>query len=259
MLDGSVAIARALSSFSGGRIVILTAAPSYKCPAAPYEAAMLIEDHLKRRGLREKTQIDLYAAEPGPMGTAGPEVSAGVRQMVESKSIGYHPNHQVTVVDGGARQIKFLDGSSAVFDLLIYIPTHRAPTAVKEAGLLSDSGWIAVDRYTMETKFKNVFAIGDVTAIPLKMGKPLPKAGAFAHGQAEVVAHNLSFDWTGRGEPHRFEGAGQCFIEIGGHRAGIGKGNFYAEPIPKVVIKNPTFRGHVAKVLFEKYWLRRWF
>ena len=258
-LDGAETISRKLFSFAGGKIVILTAAPMYKCPAAPYEAAMLIDYHLKRRGVRANTQVDLYAAEPGPMGTAGPEVSAGVRQMVESKSIQYHPGHQVTEIDTTARQIKFSNGVTANFDLLFYVPPHRDPKAVKDAGLLSENGWVAVDRHTLETKFKGVYAIGDVTAIPLKMGKPLPKAGVFAHGQAEVVAHNIAHEWTGDGKRLQFDGQGQCFIETGFWRAGVGSGNFYAEPAPDVRVKPPSLRWHITKVLFEKYWLTKWF
>jgi sulfide:quinone oxidoreductase len=258
-LDGAEAIARELASFQGGRVVLLTATPLYKCPAAPYEAAMLVAYACRRKGIRNKVQIDLYAAEPAPMGTAGPDASAAVRQMVEGKGIGYFPNHQVTDVDGETRTIRFSNGVSTGFDLLLYVPPHRAPQVVKAAGLLADSGWISVDRHTLETKYKGVYAIGDVTAIPLRMGKPLPKAGVFAHAQAEVVAHNLAREWTGTGQPRSFDGYGQCFIEIGDHRAGLGRGNFYAEPMPQMAMKPPGIRWHLGKVLFEKYWLWRWF
>ena len=54
------------------------------------------------------------------------------------------------------------------------------------------SGWIETDRNTLETNFSNVYAIGDITFIPLELGKPLPKAGVFAHYQAEVVANNIA-------------------------------------------------------------------
>jgi sulfide:quinone oxidoreductase len=84
-LDGSLRLKAALSEFRQGRIVILTASPVYKCPAAPYEAAMLLEDHFRRLGVSRKVRIDLYAAEPGPMGVAGPAVSGAVRAIVESK------------------------------------------------------------------------------------------------------------------------------------------------------------------------------
>ena len=225
-LEGAQAIREELVRFNGGRISILTAAPMYKCPAAPYEAAMLIEYDCRRRDIRQKVQIDLYAAELAPMGTAGPEVSAAVRQMVESRGIQYHPNHQVTKVDPKTRQISFADGTSADYDLLLFVPPHRPPKVVMEAGLVGETGWVSVNRQTLETRFKNIYTIGDVTAIPLKMGKPLPKAGVFAEVQAKVVAHNLARNWTGKGKTESFNGFGECFIEIGDHRAGMGSGTF---------------------------------
>jgi sulfide:quinone oxidoreductase len=189
------------------------------------------------------------------MMVAGPAVSAGVRGMVEARGIGYHPEHQVKSVDPQARRIAFANGAAAEFDLLLYVPPHRAPEAVKAAGLTNESGWIPVDRHTLATRFPGVYAVGDVTVIPLKMGRPLPKAGVFAHGQAETVAHNIAREWTGSGEAKRFDGKGMCFIETGGGRAGMGSGNFYAEPLPEVALRQPGLLWHGAKVLYEKYWL----
>ena len=238
-MEGATAIRDALARFPGGRIVILTAAPQYKCPAAPYETALLVDSYLHKRGLREKTTIEFFAAEPRPMFVAGPEMGAAVRGMVEARGIAYHPEHQVREVDAAKRRIVFANGAEAGFDLLLYVPPHRAPAVVREAGLTNESGWVPVDRHTLQTQFDNVFALGDITTIPLKMGRPLPKAGVFAHGQAEVVAHNIAREWTGKGEPRRFEGEGMCFIEAGGGRAGMGRGNFYAEPLPDVRLR-PT-------------------
>lgn len=254
-MEGAIAIRDALARFSGGRIVILTAAPQYKCPAAPYETALLVDDYLRKRGLREKTTIEFFAAEPRPMFVAGPELGAAVRGMVEARDIAYHPEHQVKEVDPVNRRISFANATTVEFDLLLYVPPHRAPAVVREAGLTSDSDWIPVDRHTLQTQFEGVFAIGDITTIPLKMGRPLPKAGVFAHDQAEVVAHNIARAWTGRGEPRQFTGEGMCFIETGGGRAGVGKGNFYAEPTPEVKMRGPNLLWHVGKVLYEKYWL----
>jgi sulfide:quinone oxidoreductase len=254
-LAGAESLRDALRGFEGGRIVVLTAAPAYKCPAAPYEAAMLIGDHVRRKGLAG--QIDLYAAEPGPMGVAGPEVSAGVRAMVEAKGVGYHPEHQVAEVDPEGRRLNFTNGVTADYDLLVYVPPHRAPQVVREAGLVDDSGWIPADRDTLHTAFPGVYAIGDVTGIPLQMGKPLPKAGVFAEREAKVVARNIAHEITGEGEPVVFDGYGQCFIETGGGRAGFGGGDFYAEPTPRIRLRPVGRRWHLGKVLFEKTWLRR--
>lgn len=258
-LQGAIALRDALADLHGGRVVVLTGAPAYKCPAAPYEAAMLVEAAMRRRGKRNDFQLDLYAAEPGPMGVAGPLVSAAVRDVVESKGIRYHPSHQVTAVDPAARRLTFANGATAAFDLLAYVPPHRAPAVVRAANLIDESGWIPVNRETFETPFPGVYAIGDVTTVPLTMGKPLPKAGVFAHGEAEVVAANIVWQWTGRGARRTFRGEGQCFLETGDGRAGLGAGNFYGEPAPVVTLHRPSWWWHWGKVLFERRWLRQWF
>ena len=254
-LPGAEGLRDALSSIERGRIVILTAAPAYKCPAAPYEAALLVDHFLRERGRRDKVTIDVYAAEPGPMGVAGPDVSAAVKQMLEAKGIPYHPEHQVKAVIPAAKRLDFVNGVSADFDVLAYVPPHRAPRVVRDSGLASESGWISVDRYTLETRFPGVYAIGDVVSIPLALGKPLPKAGVFAHAEGEVVARNIASAISGRSGNERFDGHGECFIETGGGKAGYGGGNFYAEPRPLISLRPPGRRWHLAKVLFEKSWL----
>jgi sulfide:quinone oxidoreductase len=259
-LAGATSLRDSLARFRGGRIALVTAAPAYKCPAAPYEAIMLIEDHLRRRGVDGSgaVQLDMYAAEPGPMGVAGPAVSAAVRGMVEAKGIRYHPEHQVTAVDPASRRLSFSNGVSADFDLLVYVPPHRVPPVLAAAGLTGASGWVETNRHTLETRHPGVYALGDATAIPLKLGKPLPKAGVFAHAQALVVAANLAAEWSGSTRRRSFDGVGQCFVETGGGRAGYGAGNFYAEPVPDVRLRAPSRRWHWGKVLYEWQWFRRW-
>lgn len=259
-LAGAEALRDARLTFNQGRIAVLVSAMPFKCPAAPNEAAMLLEYDCRRRGIRNGVQIDLYTPEPGPMAVAGAEVSAALRLMVESKGIGYHPGHQVTAVDPAKRQISFANGAAADFDLLAYIPPHRAPQVVRAAGLCGESGWVPVDRGTMETTHPGVYAIGDVTGIMLvAIGKPLPKAGVLAHNEAEVVAHNIACAITGKGLPRRFAGEGECFVETGDGLAGFGGGNFYAEPAPQIKLRQPTRLLHLGKIAFEKYWLFRWF
>ena len=258
-LAGAEALRDARLAFRAGRIVVLVSGMPFKCPAAPYEAAMLLEYDCRRRGIRDAVSLDIYTPEPGPMPVAGPEVSGQVRQMVEAKGIGYHPEHSVTQVDAGNKRIAFANGAVAEFDLLVYVPPHRAPQAVREAGLCGASGWVTVDRTTLATNFPGVYAIGDVTGIPLAIGKPLPKAGVFAHRQAEVVAHNIAAEITGQEATARFLGHGECFVETGDGRAGFGSGNFMAEPAPQVRLKPPSRILHLGKVAYEKFWLYRWF
>lgn len=258
-LDGATAIRDARKKLDRGNLVVLTAGIPYKCPAAPYEAAMLLDHDLRKRKLRDHVEVAIFAAEPAPMGVAGPEVSAGVRQLLEERDIPYHPQHQVTQVDGTTGTLHFGNGAEARFDFLVYIPPHVAPTVVRQAGLTGESGWVPVDRHTMETRFPGVYAIGDVTGIPLTVGMPLPKAGVFAHHEGEAVAQTIASQISGKGSGGRYEGEGECFIEVGGGKAGFGRGNFYAEPKPTVKLHKPTRYWHAGKILFEKDWMRRWF
>ena len=258
-LAGAEALRDARLDLKQGRLVVLVSGIPFKCPAAPYEAAMLLAYDLHKRKRRDRVQVDLYSPEPGPMPLAGPENSRQLRQLVESKGINYYPEHTVTAVDPVAKRIDFANGASADFDLLVYVPPHRAPRVVRAAGLTGDSGWVAVDRQTLETKFPGVYAIGDVAGIPLAIGKPLPKAGVIANGEAEVVANNLIHEITGKGEPKVFGGGGECFIETGDSRAGFGSGNFYAEPKPQIKMRQPSRLLHLGKVAFEKYSLFKWF
>jgi sulfide:quinone oxidoreductase len=91
-------------------------------------------------------------------------------------------------VDAGRKRLSFANGTQIDFDLLAYVPPHRTPSVIRDSGLTSESGWMAVDRHTLQTRWPNVYAIGDVVSIPLALGKPLPNAGVFAHKEAEVVA-----------------------------------------------------------------------
>lgn len=258
-LDGAEKFRDAWKNFKSGKLVIITSTPLYKCPAAPYEAAMLLKHDTIDQNLQDKIQVELYTAEPGPMGVTGAENSQAVRQMVEQKGIKYYPEHVVETVDSSTRKLVFANGTEVNYDLLAFVPPHVAPQVVQTSGLVDSSGWVPVDRNTLETSFDDVYAIGDITGIPLSVGKPLPKAGVFAHYQAEVITNNIAVKILGNGNPNQFTGEGECFIEIGGGKAGFGRGNFYAEPAPNIKMYNPGRKWHWGKIFFEKRFLRKWF
>ncbi len=207
-MDGAEAIRDGRTEFVRGRLVVLVAGLPFKCPAAPYEAAMLLDHDLRRRGVREQVEISLHTPEPGPMGVTGPKVSAAVRRLVEERGIAYHPQHAATEVDADAQEIVFADGGRTSYDWLVYVPPLSAPAVVVDAGLTRESGWVKVDPQTLETGHEGVYAIGDVTTIPVATGAPLPKAGVFADHEAKVVANNIAVKLTGRGTLREFAGDG---------------------------------------------------
>jgi len=86
----------------------------------------------------------------------------------------------------------------------------------------------------------------------------LPKAGVFAHGQAEVVARNIAARILGHARRERYDGRGYCFLETGGGAAGMAQGDFYAHP-RYITLRPPSPVWHWGKVAFERYWLWKWY
>jgi sulfide:quinone oxidoreductase len=257
-LEGAVSAGRALEDLPGGRVVVLVSRLPYKCPAAPYETALLAEALLRKRGVRSGATVDIYTPEPFPMPTAGPVLGEALRGILERRQIGFHPEHTVERIEPETRELVLTSGQRVGYDLLLGVPPHRAPAPARESGLAAETGFIPVDRTTLATTADGVFAIGDVTTIPVAGGKFLPKAGVFAHGHAEVVAKRITAELAGRPPSDAFDGKGACFLEMGDGIAAYATGNFYADDAPQVTLRRPGRHWHLAKVAFEKYWLKRW-
>ncbi|MDP1719513.1 MAG: FAD/NAD(P)-binding oxidoreductase [Candidatus Nanopelagicaceae bacterium] len=254
-LDGAERLARELAFITSGQITVVTAAPLYKCPAAPYEAALLIDAGLRARGIRDRVKVAIRSAEAAPMPVAGANISAAVVQILTERGIDYQPSRQITGAEPGL--IHFGDAAENT-DLLVYMPPIVAPAVIANSALAADDGWIHADPQTLATGFDGVYSIGDNTQILLKIGKPLPRAGVFAHGQARAVAERISAVIAGEPEVAQFDGHGGCFIETGAGRAAYGVGNFYADPAPTVTMHKPARRWHWGKAAFEFDVLRRW-
>ena len=258
-LEGAQQAGRELNGFDGGRVAVLVSRLPYKCPAAPYETALLADALLRKRGVRERATVEVFTPEPLPMPTAGPELGAAVRDILDARGIGFHPEQTVERIDPAGRELVLASGDRVAYDLLLGVPPHRAPAAVRESPLAGESGFVPVDPGTLATTVEAVSAIGDVTAIPIAGGRFLPKAGVFAHSQAEHVARRIAAELRGRTLASSFEGTGACFLELGDGTAAYASGDFYAQPAPRVRLRRPGRRWHLAKVAFERYWLWRWF
>jgi sulfide:quinone oxidoreductase len=263
-LDGAARLPTALDAVASGAVAVVVSALPYTCPGAPHEAAMLIADFFRRRGRGDKVHVHLYTPEPQPMPVAGPALGDAVRHMLEQRGVGFHPGHKLTEVRGDARELLFEGKSPVAYDLLVAIPPHRAPALVREAGLAGETGWIPVDRQTLATSHDRVFAIGDVTTVPIPgRWKPdvplmLPKAGVFAHAQALVVANRIAAAISGAAATTSFCGDGFCMLEAGDDLAGVAFGDFFHQPSPDVRVKSIGRAWHLGKVLFEKWWLSPW-
>ena len=241
-----------LKNFDGGEIAILVSSLPFKSPAAPYEAAMLIEDFVRNSNLANNTTVSLFTPEAGPMEFASAEASEELKELLEKKGIRYYPNHQLNKVS--ANKLEFNNGKSYSYNLLAYTPKHQLPEVIRKTDLAGNSGWVEVDNQSLETKFQNVYAIGDITHLKTETGTVLPKIGVFARQQGEVVAHNISRKMDNLEPDKIFEPHGKYFIEAGEGKASEIGGKFSGEENKEVKMKDPAQWSHFSKWWDEKFW-----
>ena len=246
--DHLATIRERLLEMRAGRVAVAITGMPYKCPPAPYEAALLVDSLLRERGVRDRVAIDVYGPAPITLPAAGPRVSGRVLEMLHAEGIEFHGSRKVASVRPGS--LVFEDGEAA-FDLLVAVPPHTIPPIASE--LAGGDPFIKIDR-SGRTRFPGVFAVGDVTTLPA--GKaPVPKAGVFAEGEGAVVAGCIVADITGAAEPDPYDGRGGCFIESGRGTASVIEVDAFK---PSTELSAATEPNLEAKVRFERDRLAGW-
>jgi len=249
--------AEALREFDGGRIVVLIAGAPYPCPPAPYECVLHLDEHLRERDLRGRSELAVVTLQPLLLPNAGREGSDWMGERLEERGIAHRTAAKTERVE--EKRVVLADGDEEPFDLLIAIPPHRPPDVVASSGMVAEHGWIAVDRGTLATEHDGVYAVGDSILIPLPNGMPLPKAGVMAERQGLRVARSIAARLLGEDDPSLFNGTGFCPVELGANEAAFVEGDWYAEPEPVIRIKGPSAGLAAEKRAFERDHLERWF
>jgi len=258
--DGVEAGERALATLDRGNLVIGIFGVPYKCPAAPYELAILCKEALNVRG--SSATVTVFTPQPGSLPIIGEAGCSVLEGRLATDGIAFRANTKVERVEPG-RVVLAAGGlpldDDIPFDVLFGIPPHRCPAVVVDAGLAQPGGWVKVDPRTLETGIDGVYAVGDVTAIAMANGQPMPKAGAFADHEGQVVAERIAARLAGRDPDTTFAGEGACFLETGAGEAMMVRGEFLAEPRPRVELTSASSRHLEEKHAFERERLDAWF
>jgi sulfide:quinone oxidoreductase len=240
-----------LADFDSGAILIGILGHPYKCPPAPFEGALLLHDHFVERGIRDA--VDIRVA--GPMAAPVPitqEVSQSILDALTERGIEYMPNQQLAALDTDTNEVQLASGGSIPYDLFVGIPVHRAPEVVEHAGL-AVNGWVPVEKTNLATRFPDVYAVGDLTALPMA------KAGVFAEAGARVVADDIAARLHGEQLERPYEGAGTCYLEFGDGMVGMVEANFFGGPKPTARLVGPSRKLAADKVEFASTRRERWF
>lgn len=260
-LSGALRLRETLETFSGGRVAVVVTRSPYKCPGAPHEAAMLLHELFRRRGLRDKVDLHVFTPEPQPMPDVGPVLGQALRGLLEERGINFHPLHKLLAVNPKTRELVFEGMAPVRYDLAVVVPPHCGPRLTQECGLADATGWVPVDPATLATPHERVFAVGDVTVLPTpgrwqpEVPLFLPKGGVFAHGQGQVVARRIAAEIAGEVPWDVFRGKGFCVVDAGQRRAVAATADFFGVPAPKIRLHRTARVWHCGKVLFEQWWL----
>jgi sulfide:quinone oxidoreductase len=250
-VPGAERMRDALPAFTGGTILIGVLGQPFKCPPAPFEGAFLLHDQLVERGIRENTEIRIVAPMAAPVPVT-PEVSQRFLDELEARGIEYVGKNRVVELERASREAVLESGERLRYDLFIGIPIHRVPSVVAESGL-TENGWVKVDHANLMTPFPDVYAVGDVVALPMA------KAGVFAENAADVVADDIVARHRGETSERRYEGEGNCYIEFGGGRVAQVQANFLGGPSPRAEVVGPTEALAAEKATFAPTRRARWF
>jgi len=250
-VDGAERVRTVLPGFEGGDVIIGVLGNFFKCPAAPFETALMLHDYLERRGRRSSSSIKVISPMSTPI-PISPEASAGILDALAARDIGWWPESKVVSMDPSVRLSTLADGRTAPYDLFLGIPAHRAPRVVEDSPLVED-GWVAVDHTTFATRFENVYAVGDVTSAPV------PRVGAIAEGEARTLAEVLIHQLRGGTPPEPYRGLATCYIEFGGSRVARFDANFLSGPKPFGSYTEASKAMVANKVEFGASRRRRWF
>ncbi|MEO8467689.1 MAG: FAD-dependent oxidoreductase [Gammaproteobacteria bacterium] len=248
---GARRLREVLPTFNRGRAVIGVSAAPFKCPPAPSECALMLHDYLLRRGVRDACEITMVLPLSSPV-PPSPETSKALLAAFEERGIRFVANKRVASLDAKRRVAVLDDGTDLPYDLYLGVPKHRAPAVVEAAGL-TENGWVPVNPRTLETKFPNVYACGDIA------NTGTPKAGVFAEGAAKAVGTALVAKILGKGEGTLYSGAGTCYIEFGAGRIGRVDVDFFSGPKPTGAYHEPSAELRVDKDRFGSTRRARWF
>lgn len=253
---GLPAIHRDLESAKEGRVVVSILGAPFKCPPAPFEAALIVDELARRRGVRDDLDVVLSTPQPMTLPVAGKDASQYVAQHLADRGVELLTEHKVTEVDGDSHRVRFENGSELEYTVLLGVPASAPPPVVRQSPLAAASGWIEPDKRTLQTHFDSVYAVGDCTAIPTAKGM-LPKAGVFAASEGLVAANNIAAELSG-GEHSELYGDGFCFLELPGRRVAYVEGDFFAEPAPDLHITDASEELFRRKQEYERDRLSEW-
>jgi sulfide:quinone oxidoreductase len=250
--------------------IVVGAVQGASCFGPAYEFAFILDTELRKRKIRDKVPITYVTPEPY-IGHLGLDGVGDTKSLLESKFRDKHikwiTNARVQSVAAGTMSVQEIatDGSVAAahelpFAYAMMLPGFRGVAAVRGVEkLVNPRGFVVVDEYQRNPAFPNIFSIGVCIAIPPIVPTPVPvgvpKTGFMIESMVTAAAVNIAALLRGKEVHAKPTWNAVCLADFGD--GGVA---FVAQPQLPPRNVNWAASGawvHLAKVAFEKYFLRK--
>jgi len=250
--------------------IVVGAAQMASCYGPAYEFAFIMDTDLRKRKIRDKVPMTFVTAEPyiGHLGLGGVGDSKGLMESaMRDRHIKWICNAKVTKVEPGKMFVTELDDMGNVkkehelpFKHSMMLPAFKGVDAVFGIeGLTNPRGFILIDPFQRNPKYNNIYAIGVCVAIPPVEATPVPtgapKTGYMIETMVTATAHNIRAVLDGKEPDFKATWNAICLADFGDTGAA-----FVA--LPQIPPRNVNWfkEGkwvHLAKIAFEKYFIRK--
>ncbi|MBK7136656.1 MAG: NAD(P)/FAD-dependent oxidoreductase [Rhodocyclales bacterium] len=270
-VDHAVAAERAWGEFvkDPGHVVV-GAVQGASCFGPAYEYAAIMDTDLRRRKIRDRVPMTFVTAEPyiGHLGLGGVGDSKGLLESAfRDRHIKWICNARTTKVEAGRMHVTEHndDGTPKKehvldFKYSMMLPAFKGIDAVFGIeGLTNPRGFILIDPQQRNPKFRNIYAVGVCVAIPPVEATPVPtgapKTGYMIESMVTATVHNIRAELDGREPGEKATWNAICLADFGD--TGVA---FVA--LPQIPPRNVNWFSegkwvHLAKIAFEKYFMRK--
>ena len=250
--------------------VVIGAVQGASCFGPAYEFAMIVDADLRKRKLRDRVPMTFVTSEPyiGHMGLGGVGDSKGLMESeLRQRHIKWITNARVDGVTAGQMALTECDEDGkpkktleVPFRYAMMLPAFKGVDAVAAVPeLCNPRGFVLIDAQQRSKKYPKIFAAGVCVAIPPVEPTPVPvgapKTGYMIESMVSAICENVIADLEGRPATAQASWNAICLADFGDSGAA-----FVA--LPQIPPRNVTWAKqgkwvHLAKIAFEKYFLRK--
>ena len=250
--------------------IVVGAVQMASCFGPAYEHAMIMDHELRKRKIRDQVPMTFVTSEPyiGHLGLGGVgDTKSFIESQLRQRNIKWITNAKVSSVEEGLMHVTEVDENGQdkkqhdlAFKYSMMLPAFRGiPAVFGIDGLTNPRGFIIVDEHQRNPKFQNIFSVGVCIAIPPYEPTPVPvgvpKTGFMIESMASATVKNIKALVAGREPTDKATWNALCLADFGD--MGIA---FVA--MPQIPPRNVNWSSdgkwvHMAKIAFEKYFLRK--